>query len=112
MAIKEGWARASAQLVLVCLLWQGREKHPQEQDACKVPWQSVPQYTQQVALAVLTEGQGDTYGGSCFSLHTFYCSHGCFLRAPSKKGLGPCLWATRICWFLALKSGESSAIHP
>lgn len=66
---------------------------------------------QQFALTVLTVGQGDTYGGSGFSLHTFCCCHGCFLWAP-KKGLGPCLWATSICWFLALKSGESSAIHP
>lgn len=35
MAIKQGWACALSQLLLACLLWQGREKHPQEQDACK-----------------------------------------------------------------------------
>lgn len=29
-----------------------------------------------------------------------------------RKGLDPCLWATSICCFLALKSGESSAIYP
>lgn len=37
---------------------QGREKHPQEQDACKMPWQSVPQYNLQVALQFLLWARG------------------------------------------------------
>lgn len=51
---------------------------------------------------------GAVHGGWCFSWHIFCCSHGCLLW----KGLGPSLWATSICLFLALNLGVSCAIHP